>query len=185
VNESKSIRLEVTDEFYLSPIVRTDKAAYLEHFADPEIAHNLLAIPFPYTEADADWWLDRCEQSIGSPMTNFALRTPSGYLIGAIGVVGALSADAHSAEFGYWLAQSYRGRGLMPRVIRTFSDYAFQELRIHRLFATPFSSNLASHRALEKAGFQREGLLRHHHLKEGIYLDAIIYGRISDSNGNA
>ena len=58
VNESKSIRLEVTDEFYLSPIVRTDKAAYLKHFADPEIAHNLLAIPFPYTEADADWWLE-------------------------------------------------------------------------------------------------------------------------------
>jgi len=71
VNESKSIRLEVTDEFYLSPIVRTDKVAYLEHFADPEIAHNLLAIPFPYTEADADWWLDRCEQSIGSPMTKW------------------------------------------------------------------------------------------------------------------
>jgi RimJ/RimL family protein N-acetyltransferase len=129
----------------------------LEHFADPEIANNLLAIPFPYTEADADWWLDRCEQSIGSPITNFALRTPSGYLIGAIGLVGVLSADAHSAEFGYWLAQSYRGRGLMPRVIRTFSDYAFQELRIHRLFATPFSSNLASHRALEKAVFSAKG----------------------------
>jgi RimJ/RimL family protein N-acetyltransferase len=157
VNESKSIRLEVTDEFYLSPIVRTDKAAYLKHFADPEIAQNLLAIPFPYTEADADWWLDHCEQSVGSPVTNFALRAPSGYLIGAIGVVGALSPDAHSAEFGYWLAQPYRGHGLMPRVIRTFSDYAFQQLRIHRLFATPFSSNLASHRALEKAGFQREG----------------------------
>ena len=80
MNESKSIRLEVTDEFYLSPIVRTDKAAYLEHFADPEIAHNLLAIPFPYTEADADWWLDRCEQSIGSPNDEFrsphAIRLP-------------------------------------------------------------------------------------------------------------
>ena len=38
------------------------------------------------------------------------------------------------------------------------------------------------HRALEKAGFKREGLLRHHHLKGGIYLDAVIYGRISDSN---
>ena len=152
VNESKSIRLEVTDEFYLSPIVRADKAAYLEHFADPEIAQNLLAIPFPYTEADADWWLDRCEQSIGSPTTNFALRAPSGYLIGAIGVVGALSPDAHSAEFGYWLAQSYRGHGLMPRVIRTFSDYAFQQLRIHRLFATPFSSN-----PLRTAHWRRRG----------------------------
>src|SRR6266576_1463447 len=81
VNESKDIRLEVTDGFYLSPIARADKVAYLEHFADPEIAQNLLAIPFPYTEADADWWLDRCEQSIGSPMANFALRAPSGYLI--------------------------------------------------------------------------------------------------------
>ena len=48
MNESKRLHLEVTDEFYLSPIVRTDKAAYLEHFADPEIANNLLAIPFPY-----------------------------------------------------------------------------------------------------------------------------------------
>jgi RimJ/RimL family protein N-acetyltransferase len=185
VNEGKSIRLEVVDGFYLSPIVRADKTAYLEHFADPEIAQNLLAIPFPYTETDADWWLDRCERSADSPTTNFALRAPSGYLIGAIGIVGTLSADDHSAEFGYWLAQSYRGRGLMPCVIRTFSDYAFQQLRIHRLFATAFSSNLASHRALEKAGFQREGLLRHHHLKQGIYLDAIIYRRISDSKGNA
>ena len=185
MNESKNIRLEVTDEFYLSPIVRADKAAYLEHFADPEIAQNLLAIPFPYTEADADWWLDRCEQAAGSPTTNFALRASSGYLIGAIGLVEPPSADAHSAEFGYWLASAYRGHGLMPRVIHTFSDYAFQQLGIHRLFATPFSSNLASHRALEKAGFQREGLLRHHHLKKGAYLDAVMYGRICDSSGNA
>ena len=104
MNEGKSIRLEVADGFYLSPIVRADKAAYLEHFSDPEIAQNLLAIPFPYTEEDADWWLDRCEQSVGSPTTNFAFRAPSGYLIGAIGVVGPLSVDAHSAEIGYWLA---------------------------------------------------------------------------------
>jgi RimJ/RimL family protein N-acetyltransferase len=181
VNESKGVHLEVADGFYLSPIVRADKAAYLEHFADPEIARNLLAIPFPYTEADADWWLDRCEQA-ADPVTNFALRTPSGCLIGAIGLVGELSPNAHSAEFGYWLAQSYRGHGHMPRVICTFCDYAFQQLRLHRLFARPFSSNLASRRVLEKAGFQREGLLRHHHLKHGSYLDAVVYGRISESN---
>jgi len=48
VNEGKSIHLEVADGFYLSPIVRADKAAYLEHFSDPEIARNLLAIPFPH-----------------------------------------------------------------------------------------------------------------------------------------
>jgi len=157
----------------------------MEHFADSEIARNLLALPFPFTEADADGWFDRCQQSGHSQVTIFAVREPSSYLIGSIGIVGALSAGVHRAEFGYWLAQSYRGRGLMPRVICTFADYAFQRLHIHRLYATPFASNRASHRALEKAGFQHEGLLRHHHFKRGAYLDAMIYGRISVCHGNA
>ena len=185
MNESKQIRLEVADGFYLSRIVRADKAAYMEHFTDPEIARNLLAVPFPYSEADADWWLNLCEQSANSQTTTFALRAPSGHLIGGIGVVGSWSGGAHRAEFGYWLAQSYRGRGLMSRAIGTFSAYAFQQLQVHRLYATPFSSNLASQRALEKAGFQREGLLKDYHFKQGIYLDAIIYGRISESHGKA
>ena len=73
----------------------------------------------------------------------------------------------------------------MSRAIGTFSAYAFQQLQVHRLYATPFSSNLASQRALEKAGFQREGLLKDYHFKQGIYLDAIIYGRISESHGKA
>jgi len=185
VNEGKDIRIEIADGFYLSPVTRDDKAAYMEHFSDPEIARNLLAIPFPFTEADADRWLDLRVPSGHSAMTTFAIRAPSGYLIGGIAVVGVWSAGEHRAEFGYWLAQAYRGRGLMPRVIGAFASYAFNELRIHRLFATPFSSNLSSHRALEKAGFQREGTLRHHHRKQGAYLDAVIYGRISESNGNA
>jgi RimJ/RimL family protein N-acetyltransferase len=182
MNESPDMRLEVGDGFFLSPHVLTDKEAYLEHFADPEIARNLLALPFPYTEADADDWLNRCQQSAGSQPTTFALREPAGYLIGSIGIVGGIPADARRAEFGYWLARAYRGRGLMPRVIRTFADYAFQRLHVHRLYATPFSSNHASHRALEKAGFQREGLLRHHHCKQGAYLDAVIYARIFEAN---
>lgn len=185
VNESQDIRLEVADGFFLSPHAQTDKAAYLEHFADPEIARNLLALPFPFTEADAERWFHRCQPPADSPATILAVREPAGYLIGSVGIVGALPAGAHSAEFGYWLAQPYRGRGLMPRVIRTFAGYAFGRLHMHRLYATPFTSNHASHRALEKAGFQREGLLRHHHSKRGAYLDAVIYGRIAESDGNA
>jgi len=86
----QDIRLEVADGFFLSPHARTDKAAYMEHFADSEIARNLLALPFPFTEADADGWFDRCQQSGHSQVTIFAVREPSSYLIGSIGIVGAL-----------------------------------------------------------------------------------------------
>ncbi len=184
MNEHPKNSLEMADGFHLNLNSLADKAACMEHFTDPEIARNLLALPFPYTEADADWWLNHCEQSLNSQLATFGIRDPSGFLIGGIGIVGAWSAGDHRAEFGYWLAKSYRGRGLMPQAISVFTAHAFEQLRVHRLYATPFSSNLASHRALEKAGFQREGLLRHHHLKQGSYLDAIIYGRISGAGEN-
>ncbi len=183
MNEPQDLRLEMTEGFHLGLISRADKATFVEHLADPEIAQNLLALPFPYTEADADWWINHCEQSLNAQLTTFAFRDPSGFLIGGIGIVGPWSAGDHKAEFGYWLAKSCRGRGLMPRAIRCFASHAFGRLGIHRLYATPFSSNLASHRALEKAGFQREGLLRHHHSKQGAFIDAILYARLAEAAG--
>ena len=180
MTQEKNIRIEISDGIHLSLVRRGDAPAFVKHFTDPEISNNLLALPFPYTEADADWWVGHCEEHLNQTQTTFALRSPSGDLIGGIGVVGVWTEGDHSAEFGYWLAQPFRGQGLMPRAISSFSEHAFQQLRVHRLYATPFSFNSASHRSLEKAGFEREGLLRHYHCKQGTYIDAIIYGRISN-----
>ena len=170
--------MTISDAFYLSRIRRGDKAALVEHLADPEIARNTLAIPFPYTEADADWWIEKCAKQACEPEKVFAIRETSGVLIGVIGI--DLPSDSHRAEFGYWLAKSYRGRGLMTQVIRVFSDYAFRELAVHRLYATPFVPNVASQRALEKADFEREGLLRGYCRKGEAFLDVVMYARISD-----
>src|SRR5215831_19890979 len=114
-------RIEIPGGFYLSRIQRTDKAAYLTHFTDPEIATNTLAIPFPYTEADADAWLDLCEKEACEPEKNFAIREPGGYLIGGIGIHRTLPETANEAEFGYWLAKSFWGRGIMTRAIEAFA----------------------------------------------------------------
>jgi RimJ/RimL family protein N-acetyltransferase len=49
-----------------------------------------------------------------------------------------------------------------------------------RVFAVPFTTNAASCRALEKAGFQREGLMRQSALKDGRSLDQYLYARLRD-----
>lgn len=170
-----SLRLEIGDGFYLSRITRADKPAYLQHFADPDIAANLLFVPFPYTEADADWWVDNCEKHACDPEVRFAIREASGFLIGAISIVGELPQGADRAEFGYWLAKEQRGHGLMPRVIRVFADYSHTQLGLRCLFATPFANNTSSHRALEKAGFLRRASLPAHHRKNGADIDAVLY----------
>jgi len=67
-----------------------------------------------------------------------------------------LGDDVHrsSAEIGYWLAEPYWGRGIMTGAVRAVIDYAIKELPLNRIFAAPFSPNLASFRFLEKTGFQ-------------------------------
>ena len=169
-------RLNFGDGFYLGRIVRSDAPVFVEHFNDPEIARNLLRLADPYTEADAAWWVDHCE-SLTTEIT-FALREPSGRLIGGISIVSDYDPEDHTAEFGYWLAKDYRGKGLMPRAITAFANHCFETLKIHRLYATPFSFNAASHRALEKAGFQREGVMKHHHKKRGVYIDAVLFAKV-------
>lgn len=172
-------RLELGEGFHLDPIRQSDKGAYLEHFTDPEIARNTMMIPFPYTAKDADEWLARRAEEACEPEKLFAIRDGSGFLIGSIGIVGKVGPDAYRAEIGYWLAAAWRGRGIMPRAIDAFAQHCFQRLALHRLAAVTFIANRASQRALEKAGFHREGLLRHYHLKDRVFIDSVLFARLA------
>ena len=176
-----SQRIEIGEGFYLAPVRESDKAAYLEHFADPEIGRMMLSVPVPYTEAEADKWIAHRLSNARGREIQFGIRLTDGSLIGGIGLVEERSAAIYRGEIGYWLARDYRGRGLMPRAIRAFADYAFRELQLHKLTATTYPFNPSSSRALEKAGFTFEGRLREHvRSRNGAeYYDALVFGLIS------
>jgi [ribosomal protein S5]-alanine N-acetyltransferase len=147
---------------------------------DPEISRNTLAVPFPYTETHADEWINSREREACSPEKIFAIRRPDGYLIGAIGVARMNTNMPDSMEFGYWLAKPYRRRGIMTRAISAFAVHAFEQLALKHVYAIPFVDNIASQRALEKAGFRRMQMLPRHFLKDGVYLDGIRFERTPD-----
>jgi len=152
---------------------------YAEHFTDPSIAHHLLLVPFPYSKSDADWWVQKREEDAKDPESYFAVRRSDGFLVGAIGTEYSAARNGHCAEIGYWLSSRYRGRNLMPAVIQAFALHCFGRLQVHRLEAKVFSFNDASSRALTKAGFSREGLLRDFHSKDGKYIDAVLFSLLS------
>jgi RimJ/RimL family protein N-acetyltransferase len=54
-------------------------------------------------------------------------------------------------------------------------EYGFETFDITRIFARPFSTNTASHRVLEKAGFVCEARLKNAVYKNGEYMDELIY----------
>ena len=172
--------IAISPQFYLSPIRQGDQDAYQHHFTDPTIAKNMLRLPYPYTVDNANWWIQHRESNAKNPETYFAIRRSSdGYLIGAIGTDFDMNDKTkHAADFGYWLSKEYRGQGLMALVIKAFARHSFDKLGIHRLQANIFASNEVSGRALTKAGFVKEGLLRHYYCKDGEYIDAISYSLI-------
>ena len=178
MNEIRTLSISIVEGYDLSRLTRGDKPALLQHLAEEEISRNTLRIPFPYTEADADQWLDRCEMRACDPEKLFAIREETGFLIGTIGIAEELPAGATSAEFGYWPAKPYWGRGLMSRAISVFADYAGRRLKLEQLHAIPFITNMGSQRALEKAGFEREAFLPKHFLKNGVYIDSVRYRRV-------
>jgi len=49
-----------------------------------------------------------------------------------------------------------------------------------RVFAVPFVRNPASVRVLERAGYQREGTMRHSAIKDGLVLDQYLYAAVRD-----
>jgi RimJ/RimL family protein N-acetyltransferase len=63
-------------------------------------------------------------------------------------------------EVGYWLLREARGRGLATRAVRLLCAYAYERLRLERLELFTLPGNAASERVAERAGFQREGVLR-------------------------
>ncbi len=67
---------------------------------------------------------------------------------------------ADEAAVGYSLLPAWRGRGLATLALQLLALWTFAETGTGRLAASSLTTNLASHRVLERAGFRREGTIR-------------------------
>ncbi len=171
--------ITIDSNYYIDEINEKDKIDFCKYLNDIDIYKNTLAIPNPYTEKDAEFWIKRqkelSEKNNNEPK-NFVIRNKTGNLIGGIGVVELKI--SHKAEIGYWLAKPFWNKGIMTNAVKVFCDYLFNKYDLVRICAHVMGHNEASAKVLEKACFKREGILRKHILKDGQYIDAIYYGLI-------
>ena len=68
-----------------------------------------------------------------------------------------------------------RGRGVASKAMRLGATWGLRELGLRRVFAEAAVDNEASIRAIEKAGFQREGVLRAHCKTHGRSHDCVMF----------
>ncbi|MDX9928782.1 MAG: GNAT family protein [Bacteroidales bacterium] len=160
-------------DYRLRKLVPGDAASMARYANNRNVARYLTdEFPHPYTEEDARIFIERVMKS-----DSLLIRTieVNGEASGAIGVHPQSDVHRRNAEMGYWLAEDYWGRGIVTRAIGEMVDMAFGELDIDRIFARPFSNNPRSQRVLEKTGFILEGRFEKTLIKNGEYLDELIY----------
>ena len=71
-----------------------------------------------------------------------------------------LRIDGHRADLGYGIARRDWGNGYTTEAVEVIVQWAMAQESIYRVWATCDVENLASARVLEKAGLQKEGILR-------------------------
>jgi ribosomal-protein-alanine N-acetyltransferase len=79
------------------------------------------------------------------------------------------------SELGYILHPDIWGDGYATEIVRELIRFGFEELHFQRIYARADERNIASWRVMEKAGMQREALLRHDMIIRGEPVDHYLY----------
>ena len=136
----------------------SDAEALVPLANDPYVARYLSHVfPQPYTRADADRWIR--EQGTAETIGQFAIEV-DGELAGGIGFIIGSGEREGTAALGYWLGRRFWGRGVMTEAVQGVTQWAFDALRVRRVWANVMDPNVASARVLEKAGYTLEATRR-------------------------
>ena len=115
---------------------------------------------------------------IGEPPSFLAVRLEDGTCAGWVTWRGVGASGNH--EVGIALFPEHRGRGVGTEAQRQLVDLLFSTTTANRLQAGAEVDNVAEQRALERAGFRREGVHRGVHFRAGRWRDSIMYGLLRD-----
>lgn len=81
-------------------------------------------------------------------------------------------------NLGIWITPAHRGKNHGTDAQRLAAAYLFDVSRMERVEASTERDNVAEQRALEKAGFTREGVLRRACFRGGAWRDMVVFSKL-------
>jgi ribosomal-protein-alanine N-acetyltransferase len=167
------------ERILLRPWTLSDAPQLAKILNNKRITDNLRdGVPSPYSLKDAQDWLNLI--MIENTPTKYFAITLDKQVIGSIGIVAKTDIYRKNVEIGFFLAENYWGRGIATKAIKKIISYAFNTFDIVRVQAEVFSDNIASRKALEKAGLKLEATFRNNIIKNGIIKDSCIYSVLEE-----
>ena len=116
---------------------------------------------------------------LSKPNTFAVVLKETGKPVGSVGLMigkeSNIGLPDDEGEIGYWIGVPYWGQGLIPEAVNELIRYAFEDVKLKKLWCGHFDGNHNSQRVQEKCGFkyqytkenvpcQIDGLLRKEHI---------------------
>ena len=167
-----------TSRLFLRPVSLSDAPALFAARGDPVVMRYW---DWPQMESIGD--VEKIIRAHADELANGRTRwwavaeSPNGP---AIGECDLSEIDRHHrrAEVGFLFSRAYWGRGYAAEAMSAVVEHAFETLILERLWARCHAGNTSSARLLEQLGFEHEGSLRGHVVRDGKRRDCLIYGRL-------
>lgn len=165
-----------SERVILRPFLQSDGKRVQELAGAKEIASTTLNIPHPYKDGLAEEWIRGHEKDFlndKSIALAICLKDTE-VLIGAIGLI--IYRSDSRGSLGYWIGNKFWNNGYCTEAAKVMMKYGFEQMNLHRIYATHLSHNSASGRVMQKLGMKYEGVLRHHVNKWGRFYDLVYFG---------
>jgi RimJ/RimL family protein N-acetyltransferase len=140
----------------LRPLTATDVPTLVAAYSDQDIQQWHVA---SLTELEAaEWIASRPELWRAETLVNWAVIIDS-IMVGRVGLK-SIDLDQGTGEITYWILAEHRRKAYAKRAVGAITDWAFNDLGLHRIELTHSTRNTASCRVAETSGFRLEGTKR-------------------------
>ena len=130
----------------------------------------------PNTEEESEVFVSQVvEDSIKVPRRRFVFAIIYQEAMIGAGELNIRDFTNRAGEVGYIVNPNYWGKGIATEVASLLIDFGFNELNMHRIYATCDPRNIGSAKVLDKVGMTREGRIRDDLLIKDGWRDSLLY----------
>jgi len=165
-------KIEIADAKLLFKMVQNNRARLIDYFpVSTGAMHNI--------DSTKAYIQDKIKQAEKKESFSFAIICPKESRPIGMLFIKSLDWRIPKAELAYYIDKEYEGKGIVSKALEWLVNYAFNELKINKLFLRVAPDNKGSKRVAEKNGFVVEGILRNDFKQgDGTIIDLLYYGRI-------
>lgn len=95
-----------------------------------------------------------------------------------VGLIGLLNIDKKNLKAEYYIVigeKQYKGLGIAKKATLLLLEYAFNELKLNKIYLYTEIDNISAQKLFEKIGMSREGLLKSDLFYNNKFVDRYIY----------